>query len=131
MAAAATAVMVAAVPTTAAEEGSQLSKFRKLSLALCSEQTPRAARHTARRWRCGVVPSVAVPASRSSVGSGSLTSTGRDGQPVRKLVCTTIVQRTALLHSHCFHPWHFLFFSSFFLELKSIPHSLGLLTFTL
>ena len=34
---------------------------------------------------------------RSSVGSGSLTSTGRDGQPVRKLVCTTIVQCTALL----------------------------------
>ena len=128
MAAAATAVMAAAVPTTAAEEGSQLSKFRKLSLALCSEQTPRAARRIARRWRLGAMPAAA---SRSSVGSGSLTSTGRDGQPVRKLVCTTIVQCTALLHSHCFHPWHFLFFSSFFLELKSIPHSLGLLTFTL
>ena len=83
MAAAATAVMAAAVPTTAAEEGSQLSKFRKLSLALCSEQTPRAARRIARRWRLGAMPAAA---SRSSVGSGSLTSTGRDGQPVRKLV---------------------------------------------
>ena len=129
MAAAATAVMAAVVPTMAAEEGSQLSKFRKLSLALCSEQTPHAARRIARRGRFGAMPAAA---SRSSVGSGSLTSTGRDGQPVRKLVCTTIVQCTALLlHSHCFHPWHFLFFSSFFLELKSIPHSLGLLTFTL
>ena len=94
MAAAATAVMAAAVPTTAAEEGSQLSKFRKLSLALCSEQTPHAARRIARRWRFGAMPAAA---SRSSVGSGSLTSTGRDGQPVRKLVCTTIVQCTALL----------------------------------
>ena len=44
VAAVAAAVMAAAVPTTAAEEGSQLSKFRKLSLALCSELTPRAAR---------------------------------------------------------------------------------------
>lgn len=91
----ATAAVVAAAPTTA-EEGSQLSKFRKLSLALCSEQTPRAARHTARWWRLGVVPAAA---SRSSVGSGSLTSTGRDGQPVRKLVCTTIVQCSAV---HCY-----------------------------
>ena len=88
----ATAVVAAALTT--AEEGSQLSKFRKLSLALCSEQTPRAARHTSRWWRLGVVPA----ASRSSVGSGSLTSTGRDGQPVRKLVCTTIVQCSALLY---------------------------------
>ena len=80
----ATAAVPPVAPTTAAvEEGSQLSKFRKLSLALCSEQTPRAARHTARWWRLGVVPAAA---SRSSVGSGSLTSTGRDGQPVRKLV---------------------------------------------
>ena len=76
------AVVAAAATPTTAEEGSQLSKFRKLSLALCSEQTPRAARHTARRWRLGAV----AAASRSSVGSGSLTSTGRDGQPVRKLV---------------------------------------------
>ena len=85
MAAVAAAVMAAAVPTTAAEEGSQLSKFRKLSLALCSEQTPRAARHTARRRCLALVPAAAAR-RRSSVGSGSLTSTGRDGQPVRKLV---------------------------------------------
>ena len=89
-------VAAAAAPMTAVEEGSQLSKFRKLSLALCSEQTPRAARHTARWWRLGVVPAAAP---RSSVGSGSLTSTGRDGQPVRKLVCTTIVQCSAV---HCY-----------------------------
>ena len=102
--------MVAAVPTAAAEEGSQLSKFRKLSLALCSEQR-RARRGTQR------VGGAVAAASRSSVGSGSLTSTGRDGRPVRK---------QPLLPSLAF-----LFFSSFFLELKSIPHSLGLLTFTL
>ena len=50
------AAAVAAVPTAAAEEGSQLSKFRKLSLALCSEQR-RARRGTQRvggasaQWR--------------------------------------------------------------------------------
>lgn len=41
------AAHTAAVPTKAAEEGSQLSKFRKLSLALCSEQR-RARRGTQR-----------------------------------------------------------------------------------
>ena len=52
---AAAVALAAAVPTTA-EEGSQLSKFRKLSLALCSEQR-RARRGTQRfggasaQWR--------------------------------------------------------------------------------
>ena len=104
------AAAVAAVPTAAAEEGSQLSKFRKLSLALCSEQTPRAARHTACWWRFGVVPAAA---SRSSVGSGSLTSTGRDGQPVRKLVLA--VQCTAtqpLLPSLAFSLFQLLLFGT-------------------
>ena len=72
--------------------------------------TPRAARHTARRWRLGAV---AAAASRSSVGSGSLTSTGRDGQPVRKLVLA--VQCTAtqpLLPSLAFSLFQLLLFGT-------------------
>ena len=55
----------------------------------------------------------AAAASRSSVGSGSLTSTGRDGQPVRKLVLA--VQCTAtqpLLPSLAFSLFQLLLFGT-------------------